>query len=139
MSIPKTLILNIGENPHAILTGKNSGSDIDISAKIDEVYANIDASLNNYVKISDIIDNLLTVDPSKPLSAAQGNALKTQIDILKADITKIVVEGMGIAAGCGVTVSVENAMTTISIKIDENSPLAFNENNELYLKWTKND
>lgn len=137
-AMAKTLILNIGENPHALQDGKNSSS-ADISAKIDEIYARVDASLNDYVKIADIVNDLITEDTSKPLSAAQGKELKTQLDLLKADITKIVVEGMGIAAGCGVKVTVENASTVISIAIDENSPLAFNEQNELFIQWSENN
>ena len=73
------------------------------------------------------------------MSAAQGKELKSQIDLLRADITKIVVDGMGIAAGCGVKVTVEDALSVIQIDIDEDSPLAFNEHNQVYLQWTENN
>lgn len=135
MSAPKTLILNIAENPHIIDPGISSSGG---GASTDEIRAIVDSKLKDYVKLSDVINDLLTVDPTKPLSAAQGHVLQTQIDILKADITKIVVDGIGIAAGCGVKVTVEDGMTLISISIDENSPLAFNENNQLFIQWSEN-
>jgi len=39
----------------------------------------------------------------------------------------------------GVKVTVENATTLIHIDIDEDSPLAFNENNKLTLQWNENE
>lgn len=138
MSVPKTLVLNIGRNPHLIQDsiGVTPGGG---GLSPEEVDQRIDAKLIDYVKVADIVNDLITEDPKKPLSAAQGVELKAQIDALKADITKIVVEGMGIAAGLGVKVTVENATTVISINIDEDSPLAFNEQNELYLQWNENE
>ena len=138
MSVPKTLILNIGRNPHLIQDsiGTDPGGG---GLSPEQVDSRIDAKLVDYVKIANIVNDLITEDPNKPLSAAQGKELKTQLDILKADVTKIVVEGMGIAAGCGVKVTVEDALTYIQIDIDEDSPLAFDENNKLYLQWNENN
>lgn len=138
MSVPKTIVLNIARNPHVIqdsIGTTPSGGGL----TPEQVDGRIDAKLVDYVKIANIVNDLITEDPTKPLSAAQGVELKAQIDQLKADITKIVVDGMGIAAGLGVRVAVEDATTLISIKIDEDSPLAFNENSELYLQWNEND
>lgn len=137
MSVPKTLVLNIGKNPHLIQD--SIGVDPGGSVSPEQIDAQIDAKLVDYVKIADIVNDLITEDPNKPLSAAQGVELKAQVDALKADITKIVVEGMGIAAGLGVKVTVEDALTYIHIDIDEDSPLAFNENNQLYLQWNENN
>jgi hypothetical protein len=135
MSLPKTLVLDIAKNPHLI----QDSIGVDPGQSAAEVDERIDAKLVDYVKIADIVNNLITENPNKPLSAAQGVELKAQIDALKADITKIVVEGMGIAAGLGVKVTVENATTLIHIDIDEDSPLAFNENNKLTLQWNENE
>lgn len=132
--MPKTLILNIGENPHLLLQssyhGESGGGSSDTS--------NIDEKLLDYVKLADIVNDLITEDPNKPLSASQGKELKSQLDLLKADVTKLIVEGVGIVAGLGVKVTVENAMTTIHIDIDDDSPLAFNQQNQLYIKWSEN-
>ena len=132
--MPKTLILNIGENPHLLLQsscqGESAGGSSDAS--------NIDEKLLDYVKLADIVNDLITEDPNKPLSASQGKELKSQLDLLKADVTKLIVEGVGIVAGLGVKVTVENAMTTIHIDIDDDSPLAFNQQNQLYIKWSEN-
>lgn len=128
--MPKTLILNIGENPHLLLSDSQQGGGLDSSY--------VDEKLLDYVKLADIVNDLITEDPNKPLSAAQGKELKSQIDLLKADVTKLIVEGVGIAAGLGVKVTVENAMTTIHIDIDDDSPLAFNQQNQLYIKWSEN-
>lgn len=132
--MPKTLILNIGENPHLLLRssyhGESAGGSSDAS--------NIDEKLLDYVKLADIVNDLITEDPNKPLSASQGKELKSQLDLLKADVTKLIVEGVGIVAGLGVKVTVENAMTTIHIDIDDDSPLAFNQQNQLYIKWSEN-
>lgn len=128
--MPKTLILNIGENPHLLLPDSQQGGGLDSSY--------VDEKLLDYVKLADIVNDLITEDPNKPLSAAQGKELKSQIDLLKADVTKLIVEGVGIAAGLGVKVTVENAMTTIHIDIDDDSPLAFNQQNQLYIKWSEN-
>ena len=135
MSLPKTLVLDISKNPHLI----QDSIGVDPGQSAAEVDARIDAKLVDYVKIADIVNNLITENPNKPLSAAQGVELKAQIDALKADITKIVVEGMGIAAGLGVKVTVENATTLIHIDIDEDSPLAINKNNKLTLQWNENE
>lgn len=135
MSVPKTLVLDLHKNPHLI----TDTIGVDPGQSAAEIDAQIDAKLVNYVKIADIVNNLITEDPKKPLSAAQGVELKAQIDKLKADITQIVVEGMGIAAGLGVKVTVENATTLIHIDIDEDSPLAFDENNKLSLQWNENE
>ncbi len=135
MSLPKTLVLDIAKNPHLI----QDSIGVDPGQSAAEVDERIDAKLVDYVKIADIVNNLITENPNKPLSAAQGVELKAQIDALKADITKIVVEGMGIAAGLGVKVTVENATTLIHIDIDDDSPLAFNENNKLTLQWNENE
>jgi hypothetical protein len=135
MSLPKTLVLDIAKNPHLI----QDSIGVDPGQSAAEVDERIDAKLVDYVKIADIVNNLITENPNKPLSAAQGVELKAQIDALKADITKIVVEGMGIAAGLGVKVTVENATTLIHIDIDEDSPLAFDENNKLTLQWNENE
>lgn len=128
--MPKTLILNIGENPHLLLPDLQQGGSLDPSY--------VDEKLLDYVKLADIVNDLITEDPNKPLSAAQGKELKSQIDLLKADVTKLIVEGVGIVAGLGVKVTVENAMTTIHIDIDDDSPLAFNQQNQLYIKWSEN-
>ena len=128
--MPKTLVLNIGENPHLLLSDSEQGGGLDLSY--------IDEKLLDYVKLADIVNDLITEDPNKPLSAAQGKELKSQIDLLKADITKLVVEGVGIAAGLGVKVTVANTITTIQIDIDDDSPLAFNQQNQLYIKWSEN-
>lgn len=125
MSVPKTLILDIGKNPHVLQDGTGGGGDID-------------EKLKNYVKIADIVNDLITEDPAKPLSAEQGAELKNQIDVLRADVAKIIVQGLGIAGGCGIKVTVEENLSVIQIDIDENSPLAFNENNQLYLEWNEN-
>lgn len=138
MSVPKTLVLNIARNPHLIQDsiGVTPGGG---GLSPEQVDARIDAKLVDYVKLANVVNDLITEDPTKPLSAAQGVELKAQIDKLKADITKIVVDGMGIAAGLGVKVTVEDATTRISIDIDEDSPLAFDENNKLYLQWNENN
>ena len=128
--MPKTLVLNIGENPHLLLPDSQQGGSIDPSY--------VDKKLFDYVKLADIVNDLITEDPNKPLSAAQGKELKSQIDLLKADVTKLIVEGVGIAAGLGVKVTVENTTTTIQIDIDDDSPLAFNQQNQLYIKWSEN-
>lgn len=128
--MPKTLVLNIGENPHLLLPDSQQGGSIDPSY--------VDKKLLDYVKLADIVNDLITEDPNKPLSAAQGKELKSQIDLLKADVTKLIVEGVGIAAGLGVKVTVENTTTTIQIDIDDDSPLAFNQQNQLYIKWSEN-
>ena len=128
--MPKTLVLNIGENPHLLLPDSQQGGSLDPSY--------VDEKLLDYVKLADIVNDLITEDPNKPLSAAQGKELKSQIDLLKADVTKLIVEGVGIAAGLGVKVTVENAITTIQIDIDDDSPLAFNKQNQLYIKWSEN-
>lgn len=128
--MPKTLILNIGENPHLLMPNSQQGDSLDPSY--------VDEKLLDYVKLADIVNDLITEDPNKPLSAAQGKELKSQIDLLKADVTKLIVEGVGIVAGLGVKVTVENAMTTIHIDIDDDSPLAFNQQNQLYIKWSEN-
>ena len=135
MSVPKTLVLDLHKNPHLI----TDTIGVDPGQSAAEIDAQIDGKLVDYVKIADIVNNLITEDPHKPLSAAQGVELKAQIDRLKADITQIVVEGMGIAAGLGVKVTVENATTLIHIDIDEDSPLAFDENNKLSLQWNENE
>ena len=135
MSLPKTLVLDIAKNPHLI----QDSIGVDPGQSAAEVDERIDAKLVDYVKIADVVNNLITENPNKPLSAAQGVELKAQIDALKADITKIVVEGMGIAAGLGVKVTVENATTLIHIDIDDDSPLAFDENNKLTLQWNENE
>jgi predicted phosphodiesterase len=44
----------------------------------------IDAITTNKVNVSDIVDNLTTADSKKPLSAAQGKALKAMYDALPA-------------------------------------------------------
>ncbi len=138
MSVPKTLILDIAKNPHLIQDsiGVTPGGG---GLSPEEVDARIDAKLVDYVKVAQIVNDLITEDPTKPLSAAQGKELKAQIDLLRADITQIVVEGMGIAAGCGVKVTVENATTYIQIDIEEDSPLTFNEHNQLSLCWNENE
>lgn len=128
--MPKTLVLNIGENPHLLMPNSQQGGSLDPSY--------VDEKLLDYVKLADIVNDLITEDPNKPLSAAQGKELKSQIDLLKADVTKLIVEGVGIVAGLGVKVTVENAMTTIHIDIDDDSPLAFNQQNQLYIKWSEN-
>ena len=128
--MPKTLILNIGENPHLLMPNSQQGGSLDPSY--------VDKKLLDYVKLADIVNDLITEDPNKPLSAAQGKELKSQLDLLKADVTKLIVEGVGIVAGLGVKVTVENAMTTIHIDIDDDSPLAFNQQNQLYIKWSEN-
>lgn len=128
--MPKTLVLNIGENPHLLLPDSQQGGSLDPSY--------VDEKLLDYVKLADIVNDLITEDPNKPLSAAQGKELKLQIDLLKADVTKLIVEGVGIAAGLGVKVTVENAITTIQIDIDDDSPLTFNQQNQLYIKWSEN-
>lgn len=128
--MPKTLVLNIGENPHLLLPDLQQGGSLDPSY--------VDKKLLDYVKLADIVNDLITEDPNKPLSAAQGKELKSQIDLLKADVTKLIVEGVGIAAGLGVKVTVENTTTTIQIDIDDDSPLAFNQQNQLYIKWSEN-
>ena len=128
--MPKTLVLNIGENPHLLLPDSRQGGSLDPSY--------VDEKLLDYVKLADIVNDLITEDPNKPLSAAQGKELKSQIDLLKADVTKLIVEGVGIAAGLGVKVTVENTTTTIQIDIDDDSPLAFNQQNQLYIKWSEN-
>ena len=128
--MPKTLVLNIGENPHLLLPDSQQGGSLDPSY--------VDDKLLDYVKLADIVNDLITEDPNKPLSAAQGKELKSQIDLLKADVTKLIVEGVGIAAGLGVKVTVENTKTTIQIDIDDDSPLAFNQQNQLYIKWSEN-
>ena len=128
--MPKTLVLNIGENPHLLLPDSQQGGSLDPSY--------VDEKLLDYVKLADIVNDLITEDPNKPLSAAQGKELKSQIDLLKADVTKLIVEGVGIAAGLGVKVTVENAITTIQIDIDDDSPLTFNQQNQLYIKWSEN-
>ena len=128
--MPKTLVLNIGENPHLLLSDSQQGGSLDPSY--------VDKKLLDYVKLADIVNDLITEDPNKPLSAAQGKELKSQLDLLKADVTKLIVEGVGIVAGLGVKVTVENAMSTIHIDIDDDSPLAFNQQNQLYIKWSEN-
>lgn len=128
--MPKTLVLNIGENPHLLMPNSQQGDSLDPSY--------VDEKLLDYVKLADIVNDLITEDPNKPLSAAQGKELKSQIDLLKADVTKLIVEGVGIAAGLGVKVTVENTTTTIQIDIDDDSPLAFNQQNQLYIKWSEN-
>ena len=128
--MPKTLVLNIGENPHLLMPNSQQGGSLDPSY--------VDEKLLDYVKLADIVNDLITEDPNKPLSAAQGKELKLQIDLLKADVTKLIVEGVGIAAGLGVKVTVENAITTIQIDIDDDSPLTFNQQNQLYIKWSEN-
>ena len=128
--MPKTLVLNIGENPHLLMPNSQQGDSLDPSY--------VDEKLLDYVKLADIVNDLITEDPNKPLSAAQGKELKSQLDLLKADVTKLIVEGVGIVAGLGVKVTVENAMTTIHIDIDDDSPLAFNQQNQLYIKWSEN-
>lgn len=128
--MPKTLVLNIGENPHLLLPDSQQGGSLDPSY--------VDKKLLDYVKLADIVNDLITEDPNKPLSAAQGKELKSQIDLLKADVTKLIVEGVGIAAGLGVKVTIENTTTTIQIDIDDDSPLAFNQQNQLYIKWSEN-
>ena len=128
--MPKTLVLNIGENPHFLMPNSQQGGSLDPSY--------VDKKLLDYVKLADIVNDLITEDPNKPLSAAQGKELKSQIDLLKADVTKLIVEGVGIAAGLGVKVTVENTTTTIQIDIDDDSPLAFNQQNQLYIKWSEN-
>lgn len=128
--MPKTLVLNIGENPHLLMPNSQQGGSLDPSY--------VDEKLLDYVKLADIVNDLITEDPNKPLSAAQGKELKSQIDLLKADVTKLIVEGVGIAAGLGVKVTVENAITTIQIDIDDDSPLTFNQQNQLYIKWSEN-
>ena len=128
--MPKTLVLNIGENPHLLMPNSQQGDSLDPSY--------VDDKLLDYVKLADIVNDLITEDPNKPLSAAQGKELKSQIDLLKADVTKLIVEGVGIAAGLGVKVTVENTTTTIQIDIDDDSPLAFNQQNQLYIKWSEN-
>ena len=128
--MPKTLVLNIGENPHLLMPNSQQGESSDPSY--------VDDKLLDYVKLADIVNDLITEDPNKPLSAAQGKELKSQIDLLKADVTKLIVEGVGIAAGLGVKVTVENTTTTIQIDIDDDSPLAFNQQNQLYIKWSEN-
>ena len=128
--MPKTLVLNIGENPHLLMPNSQQGGSLDPSY--------VDEKLLVYVKLADIVNDLITEDPNKPLSAAQGKELKSQIDLLKADVTKLIVEGVGIAAGLGVKVTVENTTTTIQIDIDDDSPLAFNQQNQLYIKWSEN-
>ena len=128
--MPKTLVLNIGENPHLLMPNSQQGGSLDPSY--------VDEKLLDYVKLADIVNDLITEDPNKPLSASQGKELKSQLDLLKADVTKLIVEGVGIVAGLGVKVTVENAMTTIHIDIDDDSPLAFNQQNQLYIKWSEN-
>ena len=128
--MPKTLVLNIGENPQLLMPNSQQGGSLDPSY--------VDEKLLDYVKLADIVNDLITEDPNKPLSAAQGKELKSQIDLLKADVTKLIVEGVGIAAGLGVKVTVENTTTTIQIDIDDDSPLAFNQQNQLYIKWSEN-
>lgn len=128
--MPKTLVLNIGENPHLLMPDSQQGGSLDPSY--------VDKKLLDYVKLADIVNDLITEDPNKPLSASQGKELKSQLDLLKADVTKLIVEGVGIVAGLGVKVTVENAMTTIHIDIDDDSPLAFNQQNQLYIKWSEN-
>ena len=128
--MPKTLVLNIGENPHLLMPNSQQGGSLDPSY--------VDKKLLDYVKLADIVNDLITEDPNKPLSASQGKELKSQLDLLKADVTKLIVEGVGIVAGLGVKVTVENAMTTIHIDIDDDSPLAFNQQNQLYIKWSEN-
>ncbi|MCB1144479.1 MAG: tail fiber protein [Leptospiraceae bacterium] len=49
----------------------------------------IDNLLNSKINISDIIDDLLSTEPGKPLSANQGRVLKSLIDALIANTTGI--------------------------------------------------
>jgi hypothetical protein len=95
-----------------------------------------DASAN-YVKLADIANDLETLDPTKVLGASQGAELKAQIDILRADLAKIMGEGIGIAAGLGVKITAVENLAMIQIDIDENSPLAFDENNRLTVEWSQ--
>lgn len=126
MSVPKTLILDIGKNPHMLQDGTGEGGSGDIDEK-----------LKNYVKIADIVNDLITEDPAKPLSAEQGAELKNQIDVLKADVAKIIVDGIGIAEGDGIKVIVNDNTTYIAVDIDPNSPLAINSNGQLFLQWSE--
>ena len=171
--IAKTLILNIGEDPHKLHYGKGGSDSGDIPIAVldnyvkkeelaDELstYVNVgqlnnvlddylpaatasvtylskaDAS-TNFVKLANIANDLETLDPTKVLGASQGVELKAQIDKLKSDIAKITAEGLGFAAGCGIKVSVEDNLALVQIDIDENSPLAFDENNRLTIEWSK--
>jgi hypothetical protein len=173
MEEAKTLVLNIGEDPHRLHYGKGgSGSDdipiavLDNYVKKEELadelenYIDVgklnDTLLNypttstvsttylskadasaNYVKLADIANDLETLDPTKVLGASQGAELKAQIDILRADLAKIMGEGIGIAAGLGVRITAVENLAMIQIDIDENSPLAFDENDRLTVEWSQ--
>lgn len=171
--IAKTLILNIGEDPHKLHYGKSGSDSGDIPIAVldnyvskdelaDELstYVNVgqlgsvlddylptatasstylskaDASVN-YVKLANIANDLETIDPTKVLGASQGVELKAQIDQLKVDIAKIMGEGIGVASGVGVKITAAENLAVIQIDIDENSPLAFNENDQLTLEWSR--
>jgi len=95
-----------------------------------------DASAN-FIKLANIANDLETLDPTKVLGASQGVELKAQIDQLKVDIAKIMGEGIGVAAGVGIKITAAENLAVIQIDIDENSPLAFNENDQLTLEWSK--
>lgn len=139
MSTPKTLTLDISRNPHITQDDISDSIGIDPGLTTAEVENIVDGKLVDYVQIANVVNDLITEDHTKALSAAQGKELKSQIDLLKADIAKIMVDGMGIAAGLGIKVTVENASTLIHIDIDEDSPLKIDENNKLCLEWNENE
>lgn len=141
MSIPKTLILDISKSkvlvldiskdPHVITTDISTFDE-------DAVDSILNDKLNDYVKVANIVDDLETDSADKVLSAAQGKQLKSVIDKLEADVTRMVETGAGISEGAGIKVTVENSTAVININVKEDSPLKINENNELYLEWNEN-
>ena len=173
MEVAKTLILNIGEDPHKLHYGKGGSDSGDIPIAVLDNYVkkeDLDASLSNYidvgklnetlldypttqeatttflsktdasanyVKLANIANDLETLDPTKVLGASQGVELKAQIDQLRADLALIMGEGIGVAAGVGIKITAAENLAVIQIDIDEDSPLAFDENNRLTVEWSQ--
>ena len=59
----------------------------DDKKKLDELPTNANLG-NTYLQIANIIDNLISTDTTKPLSANQGKVLKGQIDTIQKSIRK---------------------------------------------------
>ncbi len=118
----------------------------------------IDAITTSKVSVSDIIDNLTTNVSNKPLSAAQGVALKALIDGIiipeklpnpqkltfagavtaeydgSGAVTVTIPEGSG---GSGGTVRIEKGSTDTSVELEPNKLYVFPEMEELTLTFAE--
>ena len=118
----------------------------------------IDAITTNKVNVSDIIDNLTTNVSNKPLSAAQGVALKALIDgiiipeklpnpqkLTFAGAVTAEYDGSGAvtvtipesSGGSGGTVRIEKGSTDTSVELEPNKLYVFPEMEELTLTFAE--